>query len=188
MSSMAQQNYGHNLNQWAQKRSNFQFFPSCILKNDRAKTPHLVSFQCFVFFLIFAFSCLSFSSFPLLLDFLKPKSGPSNEVIGKIAYVALSRINVRNTRNKITKATAGRMSYAMPSALTVGVARLQNEVGTNVFFSRHEFSHEKCSEISPNFLSLYFLGPKKSRNIFLFEARIFSRENAAKFSPIFLSL
>ena len=39
------------------------------------------TFQCFVFFLIFAFSCLCFfSSFPLLLDFLKPKSGPSNEV------------------------------------------------------------------------------------------------------------
>ena len=48
--------------------------------------PHQVwgsfTLQCFVFFLIFAFSCLSFSSFPLLLDFLKPKSGPSNEVIG----------------------------------------------------------------------------------------------------------
>ena len=43
------------------------------------------TFQYFVFFLIFAFSCLSFSSFPLLLDFSKPKSGPSNEVIGKIS-------------------------------------------------------------------------------------------------------
>ena len=40
------------------------------------------TFECFVFFLIFAFSCLSLSSFPLLLDFLKPKSDPSNEVIG----------------------------------------------------------------------------------------------------------
>ena len=31
------------------------------------------TFQCFVFFLIFAFSCLSFSSFPLLLDILNLK-------------------------------------------------------------------------------------------------------------------
>ena len=41
------------------------------------KNTHLVwgffTFQCFVFFLIFAFSCLCFSSFPLLLDFLNPK-------------------------------------------------------------------------------------------------------------------
>ena len=41
------------------------------------------TFQRFVFFLIIAFSCLSFSSFPLILDLLKPKSGPSNEVIGE---------------------------------------------------------------------------------------------------------
>ena len=31
------------------------------------------SFQCFVFFVIIAFSCLSFSSVPQFLDFLKPK-------------------------------------------------------------------------------------------------------------------
>ena len=58
------------------------------------KTPHLVcgffTFQCFVFFLIFAISCLSFSDFPLLLDFLKPKSGPSNEVIGKMAIYKIA--------------------------------------------------------------------------------------------------
>ena len=47
------------------------------------------TFQCFVFLLIFAFSCLIFSSFPLLLDFLKPKSGPLNEVIG---YVILNEV------------------------------------------------------------------------------------------------
>ena len=39
-------------------------------------------FQCFVFFFIFAFSCLGFSSLPLL-DILKPKSGPLNEVVTK---------------------------------------------------------------------------------------------------------
>ena len=53
---------------------------------DLKKSPHLAwgvfTFQCFVFFLIFAFFCLSFPSSPLLLDFLKPKSGPSNEVMG----------------------------------------------------------------------------------------------------------
>ena len=63
-----------------------QIFKFSNYKNDPEKPPHLVwrffAFQCFVCFLIFAFSCLSFSSFPLLLDFLKPKSGPSNEVIG----------------------------------------------------------------------------------------------------------
>ena len=40
-------------------------------------------FQCLVFFLLFAFSCLSFSYFPPLFDFLKPKSGPSDEGIGR---------------------------------------------------------------------------------------------------------
>ena len=64
--------------------------PQFYSKNGPEKPPHLVwgffTFQRFVFFLIFAFSCLSFSSFPLLLDFLKPKSGPSNEVIGEILY------------------------------------------------------------------------------------------------------
>ena len=57
-----------------------------IVKNDPERPPHLVrgffTFQCFVFFPLFAFSCLGFSSFPLLLDFLKPKSGPSNDVTG----------------------------------------------------------------------------------------------------------
>ena len=33
------------------------------------------------------------------------------------------------------------------------------------FFSGHEFSHEKCSEIFPKLLSLTFVGPKKSRKI-----------------------
>ena len=86
--------YGHNLNQWAQKRSNFQNFPSFIVKNDPEKPPHLVwgffTFQCFLFFLIFAFPCLIFSSFPLLLGFLKPKSGPSNEVISIYIYMPVT--------------------------------------------------------------------------------------------------
>ena len=89
--------FGHNLNQWANRRSNFQCFPNFIVRNDPEKPPHLVrgflTFQCFVFFLVFAFSCLSFSSFPLLLDFLKPKSGPSNEVIGEFSYEECSEIS-----------------------------------------------------------------------------------------------
>ena len=58
------------------------------------KNPHrgLFTFQCFVFFLIFAFLCLIFSSFPLLLDFSKPKSGPSNEVIGIIIIFAMAQV------------------------------------------------------------------------------------------------
>ena len=35
----------------------------------------------------FCLFCLIFSSFPLLLDFLKPKSGPLNEVIGYFLYL-----------------------------------------------------------------------------------------------------
>ena len=51
------------------------------------KTPSLEGggvfmFQCFVSFLILAFSCLTFSSFPVPFDLLKPKTGPSDEVIG----------------------------------------------------------------------------------------------------------
>ena len=91
---------GHNLNQWAQKRSNFQFFPNFIVKMTQDKPPHLVwgffTFQCFVFFLIFAFSCLSCSSFPLLLDLLKPKSGPSNEVMGTFFFPGLRAQRLKN--------------------------------------------------------------------------------------------
>ena len=77
--------YGHNLNQWAKKKIKISIYPQFYSKNGQEKPPHQVwgffTFQCFVFFLIFAFLCLIFSSFPLLLDFLKPKSGPLNEVI-----------------------------------------------------------------------------------------------------------
>ena len=76
------------------KKVKISIFPKFYSKNDPEKTPHLVwgffTFQCFVFFLIFAFSCFSFSSFPLLLDFLKPKNGPSNEVIGYMAITSIS--------------------------------------------------------------------------------------------------
>ena len=44
-------------------------------------------FQCFVFFLIFAFSCLHFSSLALLLDISKPKRGPPNEVYRLDDYI-----------------------------------------------------------------------------------------------------
>ena len=39
-------------------------------------------FQCFFFFLIFAFFCHSFSSLPLLLDIFTPKNGPPSGVRG----------------------------------------------------------------------------------------------------------
>ena len=49
-------------------------------------------FSMSVFFLIFAFSCPSFTSFPLLLDFLKPSSGPSDEVKGiYMGYIYICR-------------------------------------------------------------------------------------------------
>ena len=73
------------------KKVKTSIFPSFIVKLTQKKHTHIHThthlvwgffvFQCFVIFLIFAFSCLSFSSFPLLLDFLKPESGPSNEVV-----------------------------------------------------------------------------------------------------------
>ena len=70
------------------KGQNFNFH-HFIVKND-PNNPltwwGFFMFQCFVFFFIFAFSCLSFSSFPLLFDFLKPTSGPSDEVIGRNIY------------------------------------------------------------------------------------------------------
>ena len=69
-----------------QNGQNF-IFPNFVVENDPNKHTHThtfgvggFTFQYFVFFLIFAFSCLSCSSFPLL------KSGPSNEVIGLKNY------------------------------------------------------------------------------------------------------
>ena len=56
-------------------------------KKNHTKCGGFSRFNVFVFFLIFAFSCLIFSAFPPLLDFLKPKSGPSNEVIGIYIYI-----------------------------------------------------------------------------------------------------
>ena len=79
--------YGHNLNQWAKKWSKFQFFPSFIVKNN-PENPHTWcgGFSCFNVLSSFSslpFLALVFHLSLLLLDFLKPKSGPSNEVIGK---------------------------------------------------------------------------------------------------------
>ena len=34
-----------------------------------------------------------------------------------------------------------------------------------IFFSRHRFSHEKCSEFSPKFLSLYLWVRKKTQEV-----------------------
>ena len=39
----------------------------------------------------------------------------------------------------------------------VWMARLQTDVGTKRFVSRHEFSHEKCSETFPEFFEPFFL-------------------------------
>ena len=45
------------------------------------------------------------------------------------------------------------------------MARLQNEVGTNDFFRGTNFLTKNAPKFSPNFLSLCFVGPKKSRKI-----------------------
>ena len=47
----------------------------------------------------------------------------------------------------------------------VRVARLQNEVGTKYFFRGTNFLTKNAPKFSPNFLSLYFVGQKKSRKI-----------------------
>ena len=45
------------------------------------------------------------------------------------------------------------------------MARLQSEVFLHErYFSRHERPHERCSEISPKILSLYFAGQKIPQN------------------------
>ena len=53
----------------------------------------------------------------------------------------------------------------------VRLARLQNKVGTKYFFSRHEFSHEKCSEIFLEIFEPLLCGsekiPQNSRQISL---------------------
>ena len=68
---------------------------------------------------------------------------------------------VRNPRNI-------NINCVIIAAPIVSVARLQTEVGTkNV--SSYEISDEKCSEIFPKCLGLYFVGPK----------------NPAKFPPNF---
>ena len=41
------------------------------------------------------------------------------------------------------------------------MAFLQNEVGTNEFFSRHEFPHAKCSEIFPDLFVAFILCVQK---------------------------
>ena len=45
------------------------------------------------------------------------------------------------------------------------VARLQNEVGTKDFFRGTNFLTKNAPKFSPNILSLYFVGQKKSRKI-----------------------
>ena len=45
------------------------------------------------------------------------------------------------------------------------MARLQNEVVAKDVFSRHEFSHEKCSDIFPEIFEPYSVGQKRSHKI-----------------------
>ena len=45
------------------------------------------------------------------------------------------------------------------------MARLQNEVGTKDFFRGTNFLTKNAPKFSPKFLSLYFVGQKKSRKI-----------------------
>ena len=56
------------------------------------------------------------------------------------------------------------MSVISPPAILCGGTSAEQS-WHEIFFSRHEFSHEKCSEIFLKFLSLYLVGPKKSRKI-----------------------
>ena len=76
------------------KRSKTQIFPSFLVKITQKNPPHLEwgSFTVSMFSLLsllsqsLPFLALVFHLFPLLLDFLRPKSGPSNEVMGGFSY------------------------------------------------------------------------------------------------------
>ena len=58
---------------------NLKKIPSLTVKNGHETPPPkrwgFFTFQCFFFFLIFAFFCHGFSSLPVLLDILRPKNG-----------------------------------------------------------------------------------------------------------------
>ena len=54
-----------------------------------------------------------------------------------------------------------------PLGSFVRVARLQNEVGTNAFCSRHEFSSKKCSDVFPENVEPLFCGSEKNPEKFL---------------------
>ena len=89
---------GCNLSGWADLGQKSQKIPSYIVKNGHETLPKrwgFFMFQCFSFFLIFAFFCLSFSSLPLLLVFFKPKNGPPNEVLGIYIYIS-GRLKTRH--------------------------------------------------------------------------------------------
>ena len=63
------------------------------------------------------------------------------------------------------------------------VARLQNEVGTKDFFQGTNFLTKNAPKFSPNFLSLCFVGPKRSRKIpAKFPAKFPSPKSKKKFT------
>ena len=84
------------------KTVKFSIFPSFIIKITQ-KNPHTWC-GCFSRFNIWSsssslpFLALVFHLFSLLLDFLKPKSDPSNEVIGCSIYLRLDRESFRQTK------------------------------------------------------------------------------------------
>ena len=47
----------------------------------------------------------------------------------------------------------------------LGRRACRTKLARNSFFSRHEVSHEKCSEILSEIFETYFVGPKKSHKI-----------------------
>ena len=54
----------------------------------------------FLFFLIFAFFCLSFLFLPRLLDIFKPKNGPPNEVLGVFYIVSFGGVGKGSTSRR----------------------------------------------------------------------------------------
>ena len=76
------------------KSQNLKISPVLQQKNapKDQKNPHtwcggIPGFNVLSSFSSLPLSCLSFSSFPLLLALEKPKSGPSNEVIGMYMFI-----------------------------------------------------------------------------------------------------
>ena len=76
-------------------------------KKTHTHTPSVGVFHVSMFCLLshLCLFCLIFTSFSLLLDFLKPKRGPLNEVVGKKAYTRERKLNPKFRYRRVSRYT-----------------------------------------------------------------------------------